>query len=194
MKPARIPPACTTSSASRCERLSTCGVHKAQHPAASSVSTRSLGLPRKLKTWVTSVCVCVRVASGGSSGRARVLLILSISGDGCVGRAPVFRSPPPSPSWSFAGAAWCMMQQREGVSTGDLGDALHAWSCMGSTWARGLVYAGCPGWHPEPPLSGRPSLTWRGARHPAPPRGPGQCRQPSRAQDRLRQVSQAGPV
>lgn len=104
------------------------------------------------------------------------------------------RSPPPSPSWSFAGAVWCMMQQREGVSTGDPGDARHAWSCIGSTWARGLFYAGCPGWHPESPLSGRPSLTWRGARHPAPPRGLGQCRQPSRAQDGLCQVSQAGPV
>lgn len=90
-------------------------------------------------------------------------------------------------------AAWCMMQRREGVSADDPGDVRRAWPCRGSTWARGLVYAGCVGWHLEPPLFRRPSLTWRGARHPAPPRGPGQCRQPSRAQGGLHQVPQEVP-
>lgn len=77
-------------------------------------SPKSLGHPSSLSLWEPR-------ASRGHSGRARVLLNLPISGDACVGRALVFRSPPPSPSWSSAGAAWCMMQQREGVSTGGPG-------------------------------------------------------------------------
>jgi hypothetical protein len=72
------------------------------------------------------VCLCVWPRVAFQAGRGFFLSSPS-PGDGCVGRAPVFRSPPPSPSWSFAGAAWCMMQQREGVNTGDPGDARHAW-------------------------------------------------------------------